>query len=98
MSVLHAMQFCDFQGNPLPCFKYLRFSQVIITKKVNVILKNLSKQWMLGCNRIEVKKVIWYVIRNSLAKLYSVKYRLGSTTKVFKKYGLNLSRFKKDRV
>jgi len=91
-SQLKKKGFCDGKGKPLPCFRYLRFSQIENNKKINSVLHDLNDWWSIAKNRRTALCYTSYIIRYSLAKMYAAKFKLGTVAQVFKISGNDLSK------
>lgn len=84
--------FCDKSGNPKPNFKYYQYPQEKSVIAVGNILRGLANYYHLADSKRQCVNRLSYVLRSSLAKTYAAKFKLGSSAKVFKRGGKNLSR------
>jgi len=60
--------------------------------KANHILRSLSEWWSIAGNRRQAIARVAYIIRYSIAKVYSAKFKLPTVAAVFKSGGNNLGR------
>lgn len=84
--------FCDKSGNPIPNFKYYQYPQDKSVKVVGNILRGLAEYYHLADSKRQCVNRLSYIMRSSLAKTYAAKFKLGSSAKVFKRGGKDLSR------
>lgn len=84
--------FCDGSGNPIPCFRFLRYPQSETNTKINMILRGLCNWWSIANNRKRATARVAYILRYSIAKVYAAKFKLKTVARVFKIGTNNLSR------
>jgi group II intron reverse transcriptase/maturase len=87
---LKERKFCDGDGNPLPCFRYLRYPQSETNEKINMIIRGLSYWWSIASNRKQAIARMAYILRYSIAKVYAAKFKLPTVASVFKIGGNDL--------
>lgn len=84
--------FCDKSGNPKPNFRYYQYPQDKSVKVVGNILRGLADYYHLSDSKRQCVNRLSYIMRSSLAKTYAAKFKLGSSAKVYKRGGKDLSR------
>jgi hypothetical protein len=84
--------FCDKSGDPKPNFRYYQYPQDKSVKVVGNILRGLADYYHLADSKRQCVNRLSYIMRSSLAKTYAAKFKLGSSAKVFKRGGKDLSR------
>lgn len=84
--------FCDKSGNPKPNFKYYQYPQDKSVRAVGNILRGLADYYHLADSKRQCVNRLSYIMRSSLAKNYAAKFKLGSSAKVYKRGGKDLSR------
>ena len=84
--------FCDKAGNPKPNFRYYQYPQEKSVKVVGNILRGLADYYHLADSKRQCVNRLSYIMRSSLAKNYAAKFKLGSSAKVYKRGGKDLSR------
>jgi len=89
---LSEAKFCDRSGDPKPCFQYMHQPQFLTNVRIRSIILGLCNYYRLANNRRRFTMRISYILRHSLAKMYSAKYRLHSRAKVFKIAGKYLNK------
>jgi group II intron reverse transcriptase/maturase len=77
-------KFCNRNGEPTPCFRFLRLPQSETNRKINEILRGLCQWWSIAGNRRQAVARTAYIIRYSIAKVYAAKFKLRTVAKVFK--------------
>jgi group II intron reverse transcriptase/maturase len=87
----------EFKGyckgyNPIPNFRYYHQTQYHAVSTANSIIRGLGQYYKLSEGRRISINLVSYIIRYSLAKMLSAKYKLHSSAKVFKIAGKDLSR------
>nr|YP_003204913.1 endonuclease [Millerozyma farinosa]CAY39283.1 Endonuclease, COX1 group II intron encoded [Millerozyma farinosa] len=92
MQRLKEKGFCDGDGNPIPCFKFLRYSQFETNNKINMIMRDTCNLWSMANNRKQATARMAYMLRYSIAKVYATKFKTKTVAKVFKMGGNDLSK------
>lgn len=83
---------CDDNGNPIPCFRYLRYPQSETNNKINMMIRGLANWWKIASNRKQAIARIAYILRYSIAKVYAAKFKLPTVARVLKIGGNDLSK------
>lgn len=78
--------FCS-ASEPIPNFRFMHQSQSYTIARANSILRGLNEYYRISENRKAAISYFSYLVRNSIAKMFAAKYKLGSVTHVFKKAG-----------
>lgn len=84
--------FCDKSGKPKPNFRYYQYPQEKSVQAVGNILRGLADYYHLSDSKRQCVNRLSYILRSSLAKAYAAKFKLGSSAKVYKRGGKDLSR------
>nr|YP_009370325.1 putative reverse transcriptase/maturase [Bulboplastis apyrenoidosa]ARO90814.1 putative reverse transcriptase/maturase [Bulboplastis apyrenoidosa] len=82
--ILKNLDFCDGNGKPKPCFKYLRLPQSETNRKINATLRGISEWFKIGANYRHAMSYMNFIMRHSAAKMYAAKFKLGNRASVFK--------------
>ena len=92
ISRLKEKGFCDGAGNPTPCFRFLRYPQSEVNKKINMIIRGLCNWWSIASDRKQSVARVAYILRYSIAKVYAAKFKCKTVARVFKIGGNDLSK------
>lgn len=91
LKVLQKQKICDGSGKALPLFFYFHLSQKNANIKVNEMLVFFFNWYALASNRRYILSIISSIFRLSLAKMYAAKFKLKTTSAVWKKGGYFLN-------
>lgn len=83
--------FCNRVGFPIPCLKYLGWTQISINLRINFLIQLLNLWWFKGKNKKKMIRFLLYITRYSIGKLYANKYKKHSVAKVFNLGGENFN-------
>lgn len=92
LKILQKQKICDGSGKALPLFFYFHLSQKNANIKVNEILSFFFNWYVLASNRRYILSLISSIFRLSLAKMYAAKFKLKTTSAVWKKGGVFLNK------
>jgi len=84
--------FCDGSGRPVPYFKFLRHPQFDTNFHANQIIRGFDSWFSLAGNRRQATALVAYIVRYSVAKMYSAKFKMKTVARVFKLGGNDLSK------
>lgn len=83
--------FCNKTGFPLPCFKYILLTQSLINKKINFLI-NLCFLWFFESKNLKkILKFIIFIVKYSVSKLYSSKFKKNSVSNIYALSGNNFN-------
>jgi hypothetical protein len=89
---LNKIGYCNKNGEPKPCMKFMHKTQEEINKIANKKIKELEDYYKIAKNKRSIIKRVKYIIKHSVAKLYAAKYKLKTRAQVFKIAGKNLNK------
>jgi group II intron reverse transcriptase/maturase len=85
--------YCDRAGTSIPNWKEaLQPPQSYSVNKGAAVIRGLDSYYKVADDRRATTHRVMYIIRNSLAKTFSAKFKLGTINKVIAKAGKDLSR------
>ncbi|KAL5225845.1 hypothetical protein ABZP36_012484 [Zizania latifolia] len=73
----------DHEPDPQPCFRMFHATQSHTNAQMNKLLLTIAEWYRYADNRKKIVNFCSYIIRGSLAKLYTAKYKLRSRAKVY---------------
>lgn len=78
-------------GFPLPCFKYILLTQSLVNKKINFLI-NLFFLWFFESKNLKKNlKFLIFIVKCSVSKLYSSKFKKNSISKIYNLGGNNFN-------
>lgn len=77
----------------IPYLEWYSYSRLNLLNSYNLIFKFFVNFYLPAINIKKFIVLLWYLLRSSMAKLIACKYKLKSTSSVFKKYGRFLEKF-----
>lgn len=83
-------RYCDKLGNPKPNFSHYSEPQILIIKKINLIINGICSYYSVSDSRKIITYRIQYILRYSIAMVLAAKYKLKTKAAVFKITGKNL--------
>lgn len=90
---LHEKGYCQKDGSPVPNWREaLLPPQSYSVERASKLIVGLDSYYRVANNRRATTHRVMRVIRNSLAKTYAAKYKLGTMSKVFSVAGKDLSK------